>query len=443
MFSLKLAKHLKGKHYGLPRSFKGVSIDSRTVKGGDLFVPLRGSKVDGHNFIGDAVNKGAVGFLFERGRLNPSLLQKFTRRAFAIEVENTFLALKEIARLRRGEFKGKEIIAITGTAGKTTTKELLAHLLGSRFRVYKSPKNLNSQIGLPLALANADPEADYWIFELGASERGNLKGLTEILKPTFGVITSVGKAHLEGFKNFENLLCAKGEILIPRWVKKAVLPQEVFDRYRSLLVGKEYRTFKGILKYRFTREGKTEIEIDRFRVVVPLLGIGVVRSVEISLEVLKLLGLNPEGFLDAFSSFRGERGRMQPLLGEGFLVIDDTYNANPLSVKLALETLVEVEGYTKRVAILGDMLELGKEEIELHRELGRFINILPLEEVYLYGDLTRYTCEGITTKRCFHFTDKNLLKEVLKKRHPQRGTVYLLKGSRGTRMEELLEVFKP
>jgi len=109
MFSLKLAKHLKGKHYGLPRSFKGVSIDSRTVKGGDLFVPLRGSKVDGHNFIGDAVNKGAVGFLFERGRLNPSLFQKFTRRAFAIEVENTFLALKEIAHLRRGggNSKGK------------------------------------------------------------------------------------------------------------------------------------------------------------------------------------------------------------------------------------------------------------------------------------------------------------------------------------------------
>jgi len=174
-------------------------------------------------------------------------------------------------------------------------------------------------------------------------------------------------------------------------VKKAVLHQEVVDCYRSLLVGKEYRTFKGFLKYRFTREGKTEIEIDRFRVVVPLLGIGVVRSVEISLEVLKLLGLNPEGFLDAFSTFRGERGRMQPLLGEGFLVIDDTYNANPLSVKLALETLVKVEGYTKRVAILGDMLELGKEEIELHRELGRFINTLPLEGVYLYGNLTRYT----------------------------------------------------
>jgi UDP-N-acetylmuramoyl-tripeptide--D-alanyl-D-alanine ligase len=442
MFSLRLAKLLRGSHYGLPRSFIGVSIDSRTVKGGELFIPLKGSKFDGHTFIGKAIENGAVGFLFEKGRLSGEELQKLSRRAFAIEVKDTFSALKEIARLRREEFKGKEIIAITGTAGKTTTKELIAHLLGAKFEVYKSPKNLNSQIGLPLALANANPHADYWVFELGASERGNIKGLTDTLKPTFGVITSVGRAHLEGFGSFESLLCAKGEILLPESVKKAVLPSEVLDCYKTLLGNKKFLTTKGDLKYRFTKEGKTEIDLNGLKISVPLLGVGVVRSVETSVRVLELLKLPLGDFVEAFETFRGEWGRMQPLLGDGFLVINDAYNANPLSVKLALETLVKVEGYPKRVAILGDMLELGKEEEKLHRELGRFLDKLPLEEIYLYGNLTKFTHEEIKTKRCYHFEDKELLKEFLRKRHPQRGTVYLIKGSRGTKMEELLEVFK-
>jgi UDP-N-acetylmuramoyl-tripeptide--D-alanyl-D-alanine ligase len=442
MFSLQLAKLLKGKHYGLPRSFKGVSIDSRTIKGGELFIPLTGSKFDGHTFIGKAIERGAVGFLFEKGRLSREELQKLSRSAFAIEVKDTFSALKEIARLRREEFRGREIIAITGTAGKTTTKELIAHLLSYKFDVYKSPKNLNSQIGLPLALANADPHADYWIFELGASERGNIKGLTELLKPTFGVITSIGKAHLEGFGNFESLLCAKGEIFLPQSVKKAVLPIEVSECYKALLKDKKFLATRGNLNYRFTKDGRTEIHLKRFKISVPLLGIGLVRSVETAVKVLELLNLPVEDFAEAFETFKGEWGRMQPLLGDEFLVINDAYNANPLSTKLAVETSVKVEGYSKRVVVLGDMLELGKEEKQIHRELGRFLDKLPLDEIYLYGNLTGFTCEEIKSKKCYHFEDKKLLKEFLRKRHPQKGTVYLIKGSRGMKMEELLEVFK-
>ena len=445
MYSLRLAKSLKGRHYGLPRTSKGVSINSKTIKGGELFIPLKGSRFDGHTFIGEALKRGAVGFLFERGKLSPSELQKLTRRAFAVEVKNTFSALKDIAHLRRGEFRGREIIAITGSAGKTTTKELIAHLLASRFEVYKTPGNLNSQIGLPIALANADPNADFWVFELGADRRGNITALGELLKPTLSVLTSIGKAHLEGFGNFENLLCAKGEIFLPPSVKKAVIPKAVEYCYKHLLEGKEYLTFESggdieISNYRFTKEGKTLVEVEGQVLGIPLLGEGIVKATETALGVLKLLGLPWEEFTEAFSTFRGEWGRMQPLLGDGYLVINDAYNANPLSVTSAIRTLSKIEGYQKRVLILGDMLELGKDEIEEHLKVGKLIEQSPIDEVCLFGNLTRYTCRTVKTKRCFYSSNKDLLKEILGKNHPQKGIVYLVKGSRGMRMEEFLPV---
>jgi len=443
MFSLKLVSLLRGKHYGIPRTFKGVSINSKTVRGGELFIPLKGNKNDGHTFIGEALKRGAVGFLFERGKLDKRRIELLTRRAFAIEVENTFEALKKIARLRRGEFKGKGIIAVTGSAGKTTTKELIAHLLGSGFSVYKTPGNLNSRVGLPLALANAEPDADYWVFELGADSRGNISALVDLLKPTLSVITSLGKAHIEGFGNFENLVSAKGEIFFPPTVKKAVLPKEVFRFYKALLEGKKViPTGKGgdieITRYRFLRNGKTLIEVGGKGIEIPLLGEGIVKSAELALGVLKALELPLEEFLDSFRTFKGEWGRMQPLLGEGYLVINDAYNANPLSVASAIRTLSKIENYRRRVLILGDMLELGKNAKYEHLKVGELIESSPIEAVYLYGNLTRFTCKAIRTKRCFYSADKNLLREIITNNEPQKGSVYLVKGSRGMKMEEFL-----
>ncbi|RTZ70700.1 MAG: hypothetical protein DSZ30_00395 [Aquificaceae bacterium] len=443
MLSTWLAKVIGGKHYGLPRLVRNLEIDTRKLKGGEVFIPLKGSRFDGHSFIGEAVSKGAIGFLFEKNKVSPQRLKVLTQKAFAIEVENTYQALKRLAVFKRNQFRGKEIIAVTGSAGKTTTKELIAHLLGGSFSVYKTPGNLNSKIGLPLSLANADPNADFWVFEVGTDRRGNIKELTEILRPTFAVLTSVSPSHLEGLRNFENLLCAKGEIFLPRGVKKTVLPSELLKCYKTLLEDKRFLTFgeNGIkaTSYRFLKEGKTLIEFPEFRVTVSLLGKGIVKAVETAVAVLKLLDFNPKGFANLFETFRGEWGRMQPVLGEDFLIIADFYNANPLSVRLALETLSEVEGYKRRIAILGDMLELGEEEILHHESLGEFINTLPLNEVYLYGKLTEFTCKKVT-KRCFHFQSAKQLEEFLKRKHPQRGTVYLIKGSRAMAMERFAKV---
>jgi len=441
MHPLKLSKTFGWKLYGIPKTFVGVSINSKTVKEGELFIPLKGKNFDGHIFIEEALRREAVGFLFQKGKLNSANLRRLTRNAFALEVEDTFLALRDLARLRRGLFKGKEIIAITGTAGKTTLKELLAHLLSSVGDVYKTPGNFNSQVGVPLTLANADINADYWVFELGASERGNIQKLVKLSEPTLGVLTSLGKAHLEGFKTFENLVREKGEIFNHPSVKKAVLPNGVKHFYSSLLEGKSFKTFEGLKHYRFTKEGKTLIDLEEDTVEVSLLGEGIVRAVSVALKVLELLNLPSKELLkEMLPTFKGERGRMQPLLGKGYLVIDDSYNANPLSMESALKTLVKVEGYSRRVAILGDMLELGRSEIEEHKKLGTLLELLPIDEIYLFGELTKYTCDKVKNKPCRWFVDKGRLLKVLKEREPKEGTVYLIKGSRGTKMEEVLQV---
>ncbi|NPB05051.1 MAG: UDP-N-acetylmuramoyl-tripeptide--D-alanyl-D-alanine ligase [Aquificae bacterium] len=445
MFSLYLSKTFGWRHFGVARRFEGVSINSKTLEEGNLFVPLKGSKTDGHLFLEEATGRGAAGFFFERGKFPHGPPRRLLKRAFALEVENALFALRQTAALKRDLFRGKEVIAVTGTAGKTTLKELLAHLLALVGFTQKSLGNFNSRVGLPVSLASADERADYWVFELGASERGNLTEGGKLLRPTLAVLTSLGKAHLEGFKNFENLSVAKGEVFLPPSVRKAVLPGRFLNLYRSTLGDKEIFTFGGeVSKYRFRPDGRTEILFEGTLLEVPLLGEGVVRGVEAAAAVLKALGLPAAEVLkEGLPTFRGERGRMQPLLGRGFLVVDDSYNANPLSMRSALETLVRVEGYERRVAVLGQMLELGAESRREHEKLGDLLEKLPINEVYLFGEEMRFACDRVRSKPCRLFTDKEELLKTLKRREPRRGTVYLIKGSRGTRMEEVLEAFSP
>ncbi len=444
MFSLELSQLLGWKHFGIPRRFEKISIDSRRVEGSELFVPLRGSRFDGHVFIGEALKRGAVGFLFERGKIPAGRLLKLTERAFALEVPNTLEALRKIAAYRRENFKGREIIAVTGTAGKTTVKELLAHLLSLVGKTYRSPKNLNSQIGFPLSLANAE-DADFWVFELGASQRGDIKRNAFLLSPTLSVLTALGKAHLEGFKNFQNLAVAKGEIFLPKSVRTAVLPERFLNLYRHLLGKREVFTFGGeslrVQHFRFTAEGKTRLVLEGKTLEVNLLGLGIVRAVEAVAAALKALGLpHLELLLEGLPTFRGEWGRMEPLRGNGFLVINDAYNANPLSMRAALETLVRVEGFERRVALLGEMLELGEHSEEEHRKLGRLLNTLNVDEVYLFGKEMKAAYWEVKDKPCHLFFEMEDLLRFLKRREPRRGTVYLVKGSRGCRMEETLGV---
>jgi UDP-N-acetylmuramoyl-tripeptide--D-alanyl-D-alanine ligase len=443
MFSVKLARILGGEHFGIPSGFEKVCIDSRKANEKTLFIPLKGSRRDGHSFIENAIQRGARGFLYSKP-LNP---QKFLKgRAFAVKINSTLEALRELARFKRQNFKGEKIIAITGTAGKTTAKEIVAFLLSTVFSTYKTPGNLNSQIGLPLSLANANV-ADFWVFELGASERGNIKRLTELLKPTVAVLTSLGKAHVEGFKNFENLSVAKGEIFLPPSVETAVLPAKFLPLYKATLEGKRVITFGGggdvaIQHYRFKKNGTTEVVLNGKTFTVPFPGYAAVKAVEIGASVLKALGLEAEPFLKELPAFGGERGRMEPLFKGDYLVLDDSYNANPLSMEYSLKTLVSIEGYARRVAILGDMLELGVEEEREHRKLGKLLSTLPVDEVYLVGEAVKYTAEEIKNKPVKVFQNSEELKRFLKDREPQSDTVYLIKASRGIALETVLEIFE-
>ena len=447
-----ISQIVKGKLLGksdIP--FKGkFKINSKEIEEGDIFIPLKGRRRDGHEFIGEALKKGAVGFLFEKRKrafIEREILPQINKKFFAIEVENTYESLKAIAQHKRKLFQGK-IIAITGTAGKTTTKEFISFVLSHFLKVYKTTGNLNSQIGLPLTLANADLTADIWVLELGADTLGGIKKLTQLAQHHIAVITSIGRAHLRGFKSLENILKEKLEILNSPNLEGAVIPQNIKKEALSLIYSKPsipLLTVQGSWSYKFTKEGKTIVEIPwkgkTSIVIIPLFG-SVAYLTELVFKVCSLF-LSPEKFLSIMEKFRGFPHRMQPIFRGDYLIIDDSYNANPLSMRDMLTQFSKLKRFYKElVVILGDMLDLGAFEKEEHEKLAYYLEEGNFSEIYLYGPAMFYTyrkLKEISSIKKIHWSeDKEFLKKLFRKRHPQKGTAYLIKGSRSMKMEEFL-----
>ncbi len=414
-------------------TIEGVSIDSRKISGGELFFALKGERHDGHSFVMDALSKGAVGAVVER-------LLPVPEGKFIVVVGSVLEALRRLARWKRENFKGR-VIGVAGSVGKTTTKELIYHLLSKVSKAYRSEGNLNSQIGLPLVLANMPQEADYTVLELGASRVGDVLSLTKLSEPSVRVITAIGEEHLQTFRSLENVIKGNGEIFYgfdeESW---AVLPSNIKayydlppDRLITFGEGSELRA-SGV---RLSLKG-TEFRIGDEAFSIPVLSRGVVENVLASFGVLKALGHEPEEFREALMSFRAPEGRMNLIDRGDFFLIDDTYNANPPSVKNAVRTLCSLETSSKRVAVLGDMLELGEESPRLHAEIGKFVAQQGVDCALFYGremeeaykECKRYG--GV----CFFFREKESLKEEMLKWMKDKNII-LLKGSRGMRMEEL------
>ncbi len=411
-----------------------VCSDSRKVEGGDLFVALRGERFDGHDFIGEAFEKGAVCAISEKERDPP-------KGKALVVVKNSLEALRSIALWRRGSFRGA-VIGIAGSVGKTTTKELTAHLLSEVGPTFKNYGNLNSQIGVPLVLSNLPEDALYAVVEMGASSLGEISKLVEIVKPSVRVITAIGEEHLEGFGDMKGVIEGNGEIF-EGFSKEcwAVLPFYALKYYK--LPRERVVTFGeggdlNASEVRLTQKG-TEFKFmgERFR--VPVLSLGIVDNVLSAFGVLKVLGHDPREFREALSSFKGVEGRMRLFDFGDFTVIDDTYNANPPSVKNALLTLSKLKTDSKKIAVLGDMLELGPFSERLHKEIGAFSAKLPIDLVMFYGKEMLFAHEERRRrgKASLYFSSKEDLVEALLKWTKDKNII-LLKGSRGMRMEEVL-----
>ncbi len=436
-------------------TFASISIDSRTIKDGELFLCLRGQRFNGHDFLRESLKIARGAIIDEPGRFEDSFKNKTI-----ILVQDTLRALQAIATYLRKK-SIKNLIAITGSNGKTTTKELLWQILSIRGSAIKNEGNLNNEIGLPLSIINNVSrygDVDYGVFEMGASRPGDIRVLCEIARPDYGVITNIGHAHLDGMGGIEGVFRTKAEMA--DFVKVLFINGD--DRYLERLktwAGCEIVTF-GLGKDCPVRAEDIRLEDTgcRYTLIAALqtlsskglsaktdmrLGIPGMGNLYNSLAgaaVSLYLDLSLDTVKEGLENFRGVKLRLEIKDIDGVNFIVDAYNANPDSMKNAIKELMRLKN-KRAIAVLGDMLELGPYSEELHRELGRLLNSEGVDIFLAVGPEMKKAAEeakGIEVHSLETAEEAGRLLSVIL-RH---GDTVLIKGSRLMAMERVMDIVK-
>jgi UDP-N-acetylmuramoyl-tripeptide--D-alanyl-D-alanine ligase len=420
----------------------GVSIDTRTLQPGELFVPLRGERSDGHQFLAQAFERGAAAALCERSEYQRL---RGSEPGPLVVVADATAALQRLARRWRRGWTG-ELIAVTGSNGKTTTKDLVAAVLGTRWPTLKTEGNLNNHWGVPLTLMRLRPDHQAAVVEMGMNHAGEIAALAEIARPDAGLITNVGEAHLEHFGSLAGVARAKAELGFALTPGAPLFANGDQPELLEALRGAPCRliTF-GELEGVEVRARAIEVlgpegvrlTVDGFPVLhLQLVGRHHAMNALAALAVARSLGLDPAASVRALESYRGGEMRMEVRSVRGATLLVDCYNANPASTRAALRTLAEWPGAGRRVAVLGDMLELGSDAPRLHRETAAAAREC---EVWTVGQFAAYTVEGARSAglTAREFPDKAALRAELE-RALAPGWVALFKASRGARLEDAL-----
>ena len=424
------------KLYEIFRASGGVSIDTRTLREGEVFFALRGISFDGNAFAQQALDKGA--------KLVVTDNETFKHKEGYFWTENTLHMLQFLANYHRKQFHFP-FIALTGSNGKTTTKELIAAVLQKKYRVISTRGNLNNHIGVPLTLLSIQEEDEIAVIEMGANHRGEIKDLCRIAEPTHGLITNIGKAHLEGFGGIEGVKKGKGEMydflemfgktafinsqdsVLMKMAEERNLTHKIFYPAEGDFLHCELaETGSELVAYR--RESGKVIETQTT-------GLHNFYNICVALCIGKYFGVEDNAADEAVRAYVPENNRSQILQKGSNTIILDAYNANPTSVAAALESLSRTRGNHK-VVILGDMFELGEESKREHRTTVELADNLGLEHVLLCGP-EFYAFKEEYPKFRF-FNDAQALKNYLREQKIEHSTV-LIKGSRGMRMEETVE----
>lgn len=411
-----------------------ITIDSRNCPRGSIFFALKGDKFDGNQYAEKALASGCVYAIID----NP----KYYIGERTIVVDNVLETLQKLAQRHRKTL-GIPVIGITGTNGKTTTKELIAAVLSSKFNLLYTEGNLNNHIGVPLTLLRLNHEHEMAVIEMGASHIGEIKLLSEIAQPTYGIITNVGKAHLEGFGNFENILKTKGELYdyIRRTKGKIFIKKEDSD-LQSIAKGIEQITYgygdsafaSGQIMNSdlyFTFNWKQQGKINT--VETQLIGDYNIDNVLAAVAIGRYFKIPSARINRAIASYEPSNNRSQLKKTANNTLIIDAYNANPSSMKASLEAFAALSASPKAV-ILGDMFELGDTSDALHAEIVQLIKGSSLNKILLCGK--HFTQVG-KELACYPSTDK--LMEALKE-EPLKGYTVLLKGSRSMALEKVIEL---
>lgn len=447
-----LARACRGELHGNPDTeILGVATDSRRIEERALFVAIRGPHFDGHEFVEEALERGAAAAL-----LSSSV--ELAAEASWIRVPDTVRALGEIAHARRLEFPGP-VVAITGSNGKTTTKEMCAAILDAAgVRVRRSPGNFNNEIGLPLSLLELDDEDEALVVELGMNHAGEIDRLARIAEPVIGTITQIAPAHLGPLGSIEAIADAKGELferLRPDGI--AVVNQDdprveaQAERFSGKRIGfassaaaewlaQEIESASGYARFRLVSPyGERELELS-----VP--GRHMVENALCAAATAAATGLLGERPLSAISkgleSFAGVAGRLRIRRGaRASTVIDDSYNANPASVEAALRTLREVAAGGRAVAVLGDMLELGNGARKLHADIGERVSQNGIEVLVAVGPLSRATARAAREGGIedVHESEDAEAATLLLATLLRGDETVLVKGSQGMRMKQIAD----
>ena len=426
-------------------NFNGVSIDSKSVRSGNLFIAIKGKNNDGHNYIKEAFLNGASKCVVSKN------FKKISKDKL-IKVFKTYNFLKKLASLKRN-YTNAKIIAVTGSSGKTSVKDLIGNLLNNYGRTYFSPRSFNNSYGVPLSLCNLEQEHKYGVFEIGMSKRGEIYDLSKIVKPNIAIITNVAEAHIENFENLKNIAKAKGEII------------DNISRSGSLIIDRDnkfYNYFKSKAEKRKIKvvtigyNKKSDIKIVKIKNYIKYKLITIrsfnkeyklkikgqfIKNITFAIAVIEILNLNVNKIKNKIKNIKTLEGRGKiykiKYKNFNFNLIDESYNANPLSMKQSILNLSNIKNDNHKYILLGDMLELGKKSQKLHEKLSPIINNSNINKLFIHGNYIMNTYKNVKKdKRGNVLQYKSDFKDVLL---PilQKNDYLMIKGSNATGLNKI------
>ncbi len=423
--------------YRLFKESAGISTDSRSLKKDELFFALSGGSFNGNRFVADAIRNGALAAVTD----DPGCSGEKT-----IVVDDCLSELQALATFHR-KILNVPVLAVTGTNGKTTTKELLAAVLSRKFRIHYTKGNLNNHIGVPLTILSASPDTEMMIIEMGANHPGEIKLLCSVARPDFGIITNVGTAHLEGFGSLEGVIKTKSELYE---YLNAAGGTALFNEQNPVLAKKASEIMEKAVPY--SKPKGNEVIVTSGLIIAPLLvlmdyldkrypirtnlfGIHNLENVRAAIAMGLYMSVPVRDIIDAIEGYRPGNNRSEIRITKHNTLICDSYNANPTSMSMAISSFKEI-GETSKTMILGDMFELGEKSDEEHKKILDLISSVKDTSVLLVGScFARFGSEyGYKT---FSSTDELA---VFLRAEPVRGSFVLIKGSRGMALEKIYDL---
>jgi UDP-N-acetylmuramoyl-tripeptide--D-alanyl-D-alanine ligase len=440
-FSLKEIAKVLGLSGAGEARITGWSVDSRTVQTGDLFFALRGPNHDGNIYVADALRKGATAAVAEVSAPGAVLV-----------VPDALHALQEIAVWARKRW-GRDVVGLTGSAGKTSTKDIIAELLSVTLHAGKTVGNFNNHVGVPLSILRLPLDAEVAVLEIGMNHAGEIRELCQIAQPRIGVVTNVGYAHIEAFESIDGVAAAKRELI-------ECLPQEGiavlnaddprvaafrdFHKGTVITFGIAQPANVRAEDVEFLPDGGARFRIGSVQFATALLGRHGILNILAGVAVAGLYGIAPAQLTAAVAGLKPGKMRGERFTDNGILILNDCYNANPDAVQAMIDVLRDSPA-RRRIAVLGEMLELGKRSECLHREVGRYAARSGIDVVVaIHGD-ARFIADGVIESGKaadnVYFLDDAAAAGDLARQMAREGDAVLFKGSRGTRVERALERF--